>query len=267
MIRRLMIMVWVAAALFMLTPGCGEDESQKSTAPPPEKTTTAGPETVSKTESRPPEKKNVWPYLSQDYKVALADDLLAKNYVLIFDGSGSMGETDCGGGRAKIIAAREAVMEWSKTVPGSANLGLVSFHAGGEQMTVLDLGVGNREEFIKTIQRIQAGGKTPLTNAFKQAFLILEKQAQSQLGYGEYVIVVVTDGIANNPNNLTSAVGRILKSTPIDIYTIGFCISGTHSLNQKGRTMYRSADNPEQLRQGLKEVLAETEEFDIADFN
>ncbi len=38
-----------------------------------------------------------------------------------------MGETDCGNGRKKITVAKEAVMEWSRSIPKDAKLGLVAF--------------------------------------------------------------------------------------------------------------------------------------------
>ena len=209
----------------------------------------------------------VWPYLSQDHQVAVADDLLARNIVLIFDGSGSMKDVQCSDNLRKIDAAKKAVVEWSSTVPETANLGMVAFHARSRNLVTLEMTSGARDQFMRTVNGLQPGGKTPLTMALKQAFLMLEKQAQKQLGYGEYAVVIVTDGIANDPRSLTQLVDQVLRLTPINIFTIGFCISGQHSLNQAGRTFYRAADNPEQLRQGLRDTLAETEAFDATDFD
>jgi hypothetical protein len=45
------------------------------------------------------------------------------------------------------------------------------------------------------------------------------------------------------------------------LHTIGFDIGEGHSLNQPGKTDYSSAQNPEQLRKSLQDVLAESEEF------
>ena len=94
----------------------------------------------------------------------------------------------------------------------------------------------------------------------------MTRQGRRQLGYGEYTIVVVTDGIANDENRLRTAVDVILANSPITVYSIGFCIGARHSLNQPGNTVYKSADNPEQLAEGLKDVLAESEFFDAAEF-
>ncbi len=203
---------------------------------------------------------NNW-YLSGDdqEKNTLADNLTAKNYMLVFDGSGSMLDSKCSAGRSKIEVAKEAVVEWSKSIPQNAYLGLVAFHNQGWE--TMPLTTGDRELFINKIQKLIAGGATPLTEAFKYAYENLIRQGQSQLGYGEYTIVVVTDGIANNEATLSQWVQRILKETPIMIYTIGFCIGEKHSLNQPGYTIYKAADNPADLRRGLQDVLAEAEEF------
>jgi hypothetical protein len=99
------------------------------------------------------------------------------------------------------------------------------------------------------------------------AYKAFTDQGRRQLGYGEYTIVVVTDGIANSIPQLQQVVDKIIATTPINIYSIGFCIGKEHSLNQPGRTLYKSADNPEQLDKGLREVLAESESFDEVEFS
>jgi hypothetical protein len=80
-------------------------------------------------------------------------------------------------------------------------------------------------------------------------------------------MVIVTDGIANIPDKLTEMVNMVLNQSPVIISTIGFCIDATHTLNQPGRTIYKAANNPEALRQGLQDVLAESESFeDVTEF-
>ena len=213
-----------------------------------------------------PERTTAWPFMSADEASAnLADNLTTRNFMLIFDGSGSMSENECAGASRKIDIAKQAVVAWSKSVPTDANLGLYAFHANG--ISALPLTAGNRERFMQTIMNIRAGGKTPLTQAMLKSFQALTEQGRRQLGYGEYTIVVVTDGIANAPDQLKTAVDRILAQTPITIFSIGFCIGSHHSLNQPGRTIYKSADNPEQLRKGLQDVLAESEVFDEQEFS
>ena len=58
----------------------------------------------------------------------------------------------------------------------------------------------------------------------------------------------------------------LLKESPIVLHTIGFCIDSKHALNQAGRTIYKAADNPEALRQGLSDVLAEAPQFAVTKF-
>jgi uncharacterized protein with von Willebrand factor type A (vWA) domain len=157
------------------------------------------------------------------------------------------------------------VTAWSKSIPANANLGLFAFHNQG--ISTLPLATDNREAFIQAIGQIQAGGKTPLSDAMIHTYKTFTEQGQRQLGYGEYTIVVVTDGYANSISRLKDVVDEVLSQSPIIIYSIGFCIGEEHSLNQPGRTIYKSADNPRQLQKGLQEVLAESESFDEGEFS
>jgi hypothetical protein len=105
-----------------------------------------------------------------------------------------------------------------------------------------------------------------LDDAISAGYAQLEQQAMRQLGYGRYVLVVVTDGQANPGHDPTEKVRWMLNNTPIELHTIGFCIGTDHSLNMPGRTVYKAADNPAALRQGLADVLAEAEAFDVSTF-
>lgn len=207
-----------------------------------------------------------WPFSGNNEDVPLLDsDLNRKNYLLIFDGSGSMKEKKCSGTLTKAEAARDAVKEWSVSVAENANLGLIAFDERGLSLR-LPLGVGNRDLFRQQVQAVVPNYKTPLTASLDHAYQLLTAQALRQLGYGEYTIVVVTDGVANDPNALANRVNRILSESPVMINTIGFCIAADHSLNQPGKTFYTAANDPAALRQGLQAVLAESESFDISAF-
>jgi len=246
--------------------GCGEDPPRQASQNIPKQQT--APVTAPPPQPVQAEDANdgAWPFNTEDtQEVELADNLTAQNYILIFDGSGSMGESNCAGGRRKIEVAKDAVSEWSKSIPSEAYLGLVAFHRDG--WSTLPLTTGNRETFINAIDQINSGRGTPLSQALGKAYKIFTTQGRRQLGYGEYTFVVVTDGIADNRNRLSQNVNYVLSKTPIQIHSIGFCIGKHHSLNQPGHTIYKSADNPEQLREGLKEVLAESEAFDDASFD
>ena len=58
----------------------------------------------------------------------------------------------------------------------------------------------------------------------------------------------------------------MLNESPVVLHTIGFCIGSRHSLNQAGRTIYKAADNPGALQQGLADVLAEAPQFSVQKF-
>jgi Ca-activated chloride channel family protein len=217
----------------------------------------------------PPAEPGVWP--PPDPKGGtpnLAPNLMAKNYYMVFDGSGSMKDTDCTDGTtSKAEVAKKAIAEFAKSVPKDANLGLLTFDAQGI-VEKLPLGVDNRSDFIDQVNALNPGGATPLKSAITQAVARLTDEGRRQLGYGEYHLVIVTDGEAYpEDQNPSAIVEKTLSSSPILIHTIGFCIGETHSLNQPGRTIYLSADNPEALSRGLKQVLAESEKFDVNAFH
>lgn len=208
-----------------------------------------------------------WPPATADSRdIVMEADLTTKNYYVVFDSSGSMSERKCSLDRTKIEVGKDALAKFADLVPADANLGLLVFEKSFIQELV-PLGKGNRKEFVSAVRRPQPAGETPLQNALQTGYQKLEEQGRKQLGYGDYYLVVVTDGEASQGQDPTPTVKWILANTPIQIHTIGFCIGPDHSLNMKGRTVYKAADNPDQLQQGLADVLAEAEVFDVSDFN
>jgi Ca-activated chloride channel family protein len=244
--------VWLAFRL--LSSGEGPFESHEPIAVPPEQAYALRPE-------------NTWPPLpdSVGQTPDVTANLLTVSYYVVLDGSGSMSDVECSAGQRKIDSAREALTSFAVSVPPDANLGLASFETRGLGERV-PLATDNREVFARAVQQVSAGGGTPLRSAIDLAYEKLEAQARRQLGYGEYHLVVVTDGIASEGQDPTRRVNEILAESPVVVHTIGFCIGTRHSLNQPGRTYYRAADNLEALRRGLDEVLAEAPSFDLTDF-
>ncbi len=203
------------------------------------------------------------PAVPEDKSMGVAPDLLAKNFMVVLDDSGSMDSGKCSGNASdKLTAAKKAMTEFSKSVPENANLGLVLFKGG----VIVPLAGNAKAAFESGVHSASAGGSTPLNGAVNAAYEALTIQGIKQLGYGEYHIVVVTDGGADNATELKTTVNWISANTPIIVQTIGFCIGEGHSLNQPGKTIYRVADNPQELRDGLTSVLAESTAFDVADF-
>lgn len=208
---------------------------------------------------------NTWPAQVASSGVT-GQPLDTVNYYLVLDGSGSMGDDNCSAGQPKINTAVAAVKTFISVVPKQANLGLAVFDRNGLSQRV-PLGAGNRKAFMAQLDRVRADSGTPLRSSMKIAVDALSEQARRQLGYGEYHLVVVTDGYADprseEPGPLVEAV---LRESPVVVHVIGFCIGEQHSLNQPGRTLYTSADSPQALQQGLSSVLAESPTFDVADF-
>lgn len=208
-----------------------------------------------------------WPPESSAKVDLVAEDRrLAKNFYVILDGSGSMESTECSGGKNKAEAAKEALKVFAAAVPKDSNLGLLVFDNSGTSERV-PLGINNRTHFESALKNMVVGGGTPLGSAINKGLDALQTQARSQLGYGEYNIVVVTDGAANKDDRPDTVVNLLASKTPVVIHTVGFCLGENHALNQPGVTLYKTAMNPSELLTGLEDVLAESESFDVAEFN
>ena len=195
----------------------------------------------------------------------LAADPVRVNYYVVLDGSGSMAEAPCRGGGSKIGQARTALAHFAAAVPGDANLGLLVFDAHGIRELV-PLGTDNRADFVALAGGIAPGGGTPLRAALAAGRAALGRQAQRQLGYGEYHLVVVTDGAASKGQDPRPEVADTLARTPIVLHTVGYCIGTNHALNQPGITVYTPANDLEELDRGLRAVLAEAPDFSAAAF-
>lgn len=209
--------------------------------------------------------ENTWPRLPENAG-AIAKNILAENYYIVLDGSGSMSESSCAGDSNKMQVAKEAVIAFAGQLSTDVNLGLYVFDNNGMSERIA-LSEDNRIDFNRAVNTVHANHGTPLHTSVVHAYRALETQAIKQLGYGEYHLVIVTDGTASLGEDPTDAVHTILGASPIVIHTIGFCIDEDHPLNQKGRTYYSIADNPESLQQGLKSVLAEAPVFKVDSFS
>ena len=252
--------VLLAAALAFAGAGC--DDSK----PPAKPAAAAVPEKPKGPVSTRP-LTPAWPAAAQGKTegASISGDLFARNYYVVLDASGSMTERGCSGDLTKIDAARNALAAFAESLPADANLGLQVFDARGVREQI-PLAPRNRDRFKSVLASVRAGGGTPLQGAIAQAYARLEAQGSRQLGYGEYHLVVVTDGEASDGHDPTAAVKVILDRSPVVLHTIGFCIGTKHSLNQPGRTIYRAADDPTQLRQSLSDVLAEAPSFAVTGF-
>lgn len=194
----------------------------------------------------------------REWPKSLVQDLsgpVSKKLVIVFDASGSMSDD------RKIIIAKKAVNTYISALPDDVGVGVVIFGNGSLFTEIISSPISNdRNLVLDAINKTVANGGTPLSEAVQKAYDMLLTEAVSQTKVSEYHLAVVTDGRANNETSLTSTVDDILKSSPVRIFTIGFKIGEDHTLNQPGRTRYVSADNEDQLKKGLGQILAEKEE-------
>lgn len=190
---------------------------------------------------------------------------LTRNLYVIFDGSASMREPmgdHCSSDQNfsnKHRGAQWAVEEFVKQVPEGVNLGLYVFDAAdsSERLPLQP----DREAFMEQIRAVDPGRGTPLAQAIRTGTNALVAQYRKQLGYGEYRLVIVTDGEADE---LDSA-ALYATGLGIPLYTIGLCVAPNHVLREYS-VSYRAADDFESLKAGLTESLAELPDFDDVSF-
>jgi Ca-activated chloride channel homolog len=234
--------VLIALAAVMMA-GCGP--SPATSVAPAAVVSSGGPGRI----------KDGWIKADDTKGITLEENLLRKNIYMVFDCSTSMeGE--------KVQVAKRAINQFASSIPEGTGLGLTIFDgAGPSERLPLGLGPDNRKQFNLLVTRAVVGNGTPLDDAIRIGYEALRKQAKAQLGYGEYHLVIITDGEANLGHDPTKVVNELLADSPVVVHTIGFYIGPTHSLNQPGRTIYKDAQSPKDLEEGLGEVLAESDKF------
>ena len=215
---------------------------------------------------------NTWPNIQNKQKSSVPysnqKDLLAKNYYIVLDASGSMKETTCADGKTKMKASINALEQFLQGAPKDANYGLSVFHQGYfKELVKLNSQTDWRQAMQELRQNLVPDGGTPLASATKAAQQKLEEQGRKQLGYGEYNLVLITDGMAGQGENPKTAVDLIIRNTPLNLSVIGFCIGKDNVLNQPGYIQYRTATDPESLKESLQSVLAESPDFNVSGFS
>ncbi len=191
---------------------------------------------------------------------------LARNFYFVFDGSGSMDE-QCAGLR-KMDGAVEAVSKFINKIPDDAHIGLAVFDnnmPSHEFREALPLQADSKQAFMDEVVSIIPGGGTPLGECIQFGVDALVEQYKKQLGYGEFRLIVVTDGMSNGTVNIPEAAAYALQYR-IPIYAIGLCMEEDHELRAYAMS-YRDADNYEDLTKALEETVAETEHFDVENFD
>lgn len=181
---------------------------------------------------------------------------LTRNFYLVFDGSGSMAGD-------KLRRAKAATLEFLSGLPDDVNIGLYVFDGGGRR-EVVALGANTKAQVSQAVTSIRAEGGTPLGVAIREGTKSLVAQYQTQLGYGDYRLIVITDGEPDAYYDMADAVKEAAKYG-MPICTIGIAIGPDHALRQFSLS-YKDTDNAAELTAALKEAAAELDTFDQDQF-
>lgn len=173
------------------------------------------------------------------------------NLVIVLDASGSMDDR-MAGGQQKMLAAKDALKQVLHNLPPGINVGLLVLPRGD---WVYPLGPRDDSKLVPAIDSIEAGGGTPLGEYLKIGTdRLLQARAQN-LGYGNYRLLVITDGEATD-GSLTDEYVPDILSRGIRLDAIGVAMEQRHTLATKVHS-YRNADDPQTLLQAVREVVAE----------
>lgn len=180
------------------------------------------------------------------------------NIVVILDASGSMKDKFRGDQtKSKMDAAKEALQEVLAKVPDGTNIGVLVF--SGQNIPnewVYPLGPKNTNKLIQAINHLQPAGGTPLGRFIRIGANRLLEQREKQYNYGNYRLLVVTDGEAQDSEKVAKYTPEILNRQ-IRVDVIGVDMKTDHQLAQDADS-YRRADNPGELVAAVSQILAET---------
>ncbi|MDE0556687.1 MAG: VWA domain-containing protein [Candidatus Poribacteria bacterium] len=191
-------------------------------------------------------------------QICSADDIHKDNIVVILDASGSMQEKFSGDQtKSKMEAAKAALQEVLAKVPEDTWIGLLVFSGANiRNEWVYPLGEKETQKLIAAIDLPQPGGGTPLGKYIRiGANRLLEERAK-QYNYGNYRLLIVTDGEASDAAQVEYYTPEILNRQ-IRVDVIGVDMKTDHML-AKVVDSYRRADNPGELVAAVSQILAET---------
>ena len=201
---------------------------------------------------------------------------LTRNFYFIFDGSGSM-KKPCSG-MTRMQGAKSTMEKFIQSMPEDINVGLMVFDSTNiatgnvstddeieryyQKKEIIPLGPINKQNFESAIINTVAGGGTPLAGCIYYATDRLIEQYKKQLGYGDYRIIIITDGQADYLKDASVYTYQY----GIPMYTIGLCMNFEHPLKEFSLA-YFDAQDFNQLGAALDDAVAETTDFDPQEFN
>lgn len=187
----------------------------------------------------------------------LAGSLLAgQKVVVVVDDSGSMADRMRYERVRKMAAAKESLSVVLDKLPSDAEVGVLALNRGW----LIPLQPLDRKQTQNQINQLRASGGTPLGMRMKEATEEL-LQLRAKDPYGDYRLLVVTDGEASDQNVLSAVLPDIMsRNLLVDV--IGVDMKSEHSLATQVSN-YRRADDPGSLEQAIAESLAESDDSSI----
>jgi Mg-chelatase subunit ChlD len=177
------------------------------------------------------------------------------NVVIILDASGSMREPMKGGRRMDV--AKASLLRVLENVPPTTNVGVLVFSGRNAQGSwwLAPLGPLNLPRVRDEIARLQPNGGTPLGEAMRVGADALLAQRTTQLGYGTFRLLVLTDGEATDKELVETHLPLILRRG-LRLDVIGLEMKQNHSLATRVNS-YRPAGSGDELAGAIAQVFAE----------
>jgi hypothetical protein len=166
--------------------------------------------------------------------------------------------------------AKTALARVVKQLPEQTKFGLLLMNGARERMGwLIPLGSLDRSSALSQIENVRPDGGTPLGKSMKTAMDEL-LALRSKIPYGDYRLLVVTDGEATDRNVLEAYLPDMLaRGVLVDV--IGVDMKSEHSLATKAHS-YRKANDAASFEKALNEIFAESNssgssDNDLADFD
>ena len=174
--------------------------------------------------------------------------------VIVLDDSGSMNERMSGGVR-RIDAAKNAIKVILKQFPVDTKLGLLLLNGDrAKNHWAIPLQLLSVSQAVGRVESVNADGGTPLGDRMREGADALLQLREKQI-YGNYRLLIVTDGEANDAKLLSLYLPDVL-SRGLMVDAIGVDMKQNHSLATRVHS-YRRADDAQALSQAVQEVFAE----------
>lgn len=187
------------------------------------------------------------------------DEMQAEHVLILLDASGSMTTQMEGPDPARMItrmeAAKQAISKVIEGLPGGVRIGLMVFSSRDGLDWAYPIGPLDKAKFRAGLLPIEADGGTPLGEYLEKAANALLAKRQELKGYGDYRLVVVTDGEAEDPERMDSAATQLL-SRGITLDVVGVQMAEAHALSAKAHS-YREAGDLAGLEKAIRAILAE----------